>query len=300
MIIGLLHPGNMGAAVGARLVDAGHQVLWCPDARSPATHDRAAAAGLTPTPDLVDLLARAETVISICPSSAAIEVAETVAVHRYRGIYVDANAVSPQRMQHIAGTLTQVGAAVVDAIISGPPPRDDLFAKKAKIFIAGPDPARSTVNRLFASGELETEELNENPWSASALKMAMISFLRPARMLAVIANGMADHYGVGDALTREAQRTGNPMLGDREFFPGLAARAWRWIPEAHEFAHTLAEAGLPTDYADATARMFAAYVTDKDDWGLSPAQVIQRLRVEVPPESMGEAYGTGPDRTNPA
>ena len=45
--IGLLHPGEMGAAVGQCLADAGHQVLWVPEGRGAATSARAAAAGLT-------------------------------------------------------------------------------------------------------------------------------------------------------------------------------------------------------------------------------------------------------------
>jgi 3-hydroxyisobutyrate dehydrogenase-like beta-hydroxyacid dehydrogenase len=44
--IGLLHPGEMGAAVGQCLAAAGHQVLWTDQGRSPATRERAEAAGL--------------------------------------------------------------------------------------------------------------------------------------------------------------------------------------------------------------------------------------------------------------
>ena len=36
-IIGLLHPGEMGAAVGGCLVSVGHTVLWDPDGRSRAS-----------------------------------------------------------------------------------------------------------------------------------------------------------------------------------------------------------------------------------------------------------------------
>src|SRR6516162_7617615 len=44
---GLLHPGEMGAAVGQCLAGAGHQVLWVPEGRSPASAARAQEAGLT-------------------------------------------------------------------------------------------------------------------------------------------------------------------------------------------------------------------------------------------------------------
>ncbi len=76
MIIGLLHPGQMGAAVGARLTGHGHTVLWCTQARSAATRRRALDGGLKTVDQLSDLLADAELVLSICPAAAAEEVAE--------------------------------------------------------------------------------------------------------------------------------------------------------------------------------------------------------------------------------
>ena len=45
--IGLMHPGEMGAAVGKCLAGAGHRVLWVPEGRGAATKERADAAGLT-------------------------------------------------------------------------------------------------------------------------------------------------------------------------------------------------------------------------------------------------------------
>ncbi|MFG1795799.1 DUF1932 domain-containing protein [Nocardia sp. NPDC049149] len=277
MIIGLLHPGNMGSAIGARLATAGNTVLWHPGNRSATTRKRATEAELTAVDDLAELLSRADIVISVCPSAAAIDVAESVGEHQYSGIFVDANAVSPQQMQHIAGFLSEAGATVIDAAISGPPPRD---APTAKIFLAGPNVPRSVVREILTEAGLEVEELGESPWAASALKMALISYQRPARMLAAIAHGLADQHGVADALVAEAVRTGNDFLADRDALSGMAARAWRWIPEINEFAISLAEAGLPTDYADATAKLYQLFASDKDQWELPPAEVIQRLIAE--------------------
>ena len=44
--IALLHPGEMGAALGACLVARGLRVLWVSQGRSAATGKRAEAAGL--------------------------------------------------------------------------------------------------------------------------------------------------------------------------------------------------------------------------------------------------------------
>ena len=48
--IALLHPGEMGAAIGAALVEAGKQVHWASAGRSRATRERALAARLISRP----------------------------------------------------------------------------------------------------------------------------------------------------------------------------------------------------------------------------------------------------------
>src|SRR5215472_15522127 len=45
-VIGLLHPGEMGAAVGRCLTGRGHTMLWASEGRGPASAHRAEAAGL--------------------------------------------------------------------------------------------------------------------------------------------------------------------------------------------------------------------------------------------------------------
>src|SRR5690242_18131767 len=91
--IGVLHPGEMGAALGARLGERGHVVAWAGDGRSAATRARAEAAGLRDAGALDALLAACDVVLSVCPPHAALGVARAVA--GYRGLFVDANAVSP-------------------------------------------------------------------------------------------------------------------------------------------------------------------------------------------------------------
>src|SRR6201996_4368290 len=102
--IGLLHPGEMGAAIGRCLVEQGHTVLWLPQGRGPATAHRAAAAGLTEAASLADLTGRAEVIFSVCPPQAARAVAESVieTPGGFRGRFVDANAIAPQTVRTLA------------------------------------------------------------------------------------------------------------------------------------------------------------------------------------------------------
>ena len=71
MRVALLHPGEMGAAVGAQLVARGHEVLWLPRGRSEATARRARDAGLV----AADRLDHVNVILSICPPHAALDVA---------------------------------------------------------------------------------------------------------------------------------------------------------------------------------------------------------------------------------
>jgi 3-hydroxyisobutyrate dehydrogenase-like beta-hydroxyacid dehydrogenase len=117
--IGLVHPGAMGAAVGACLVEAGHEVLWASAGRSAETAARAAAAGLTDAATVETLVGRSEIVLSICPPDAALDVATSLGP--FRGVLVDANAVSPTTAARIAAA---TDARYVDGGIIGPPPTE--------------------------------------------------------------------------------------------------------------------------------------------------------------------------------
>ena len=97
MRVGLLHPGEMGAAVGAALEAGGAHVLWAAEGRSDATRARAEAAGLTDVGTLARLVERSETIVSVCPPHAALDLARAVSACGFTGAYVDVNAVAPRR-----------------------------------------------------------------------------------------------------------------------------------------------------------------------------------------------------------
>ncbi|MBF6176781.1 NAD(P)-dependent oxidoreductase [Nocardia blacklockiae] len=274
MKVGLLHPGRMGAAVGARLTSHGHTVLWYPHGRSAATHERALEAGLEPVDDLSELLAHVPIVLSICPAAVAEHVAELVSEYQYNGIYVDANAISPQRMRSIHELLTLTGSSVVDAVISGPPPNDTTGPR---VYLAGAPIPVSEVQNLLARSSIDTHPLGDKIGSASALKMATASYLRTARLLTALAHALADHHNVAEVLTTEAYRLGVPMLADRAYLSTVAARAWRWIPELHEIADTMRDADLPASMAEVSADIYELLAPEKDNWSATPEAALQRL-----------------------
>ncbi|MFE6701832.1 DUF1932 domain-containing protein [Streptomyces sp. NPDC057718] len=280
----VLHPGAMGAAVAAELVLGGHEVLWVPKGRSGNTRRRAREAGATACDSLAEALSRSAIVLSVCPPQTAEDVAAAVAAHAFAGVYVDLNAISPQRVRRIAEEI-RPGSAVVDGSVFGQPPGE---GRTARLYLAGAGSAADLVASLFTDSALHVCRVGDTPGSASALKMAFASYQKAARTLAGIAHALADVHGVGDQLTAEAEIMFSAILSDPEHVPSVAARAWRWAPEMAEVADTLRAADLPPDLAEATARVLAFWEQDKDQYDVPVAHVLAQLR-------SGRSTWTGPD-----
>src|ERR1035441_9862995 len=138
--VGLLHPGEMGAAVGACLVAAGHPAFWASTGRGPVTAARAEAAGLRDAATVGALAWQADVILSICPPHAALDVARSVAgsaAPGFGGVYVDANAISPGTAGEAARIVEAGGGHYVDGGVIGLPPpgpgrtRPDLVGARA-------------------------------------------------------------------------------------------------------------------------------------------------------------------------
>jgi 3-hydroxyisobutyrate dehydrogenase-like beta-hydroxyacid dehydrogenase len=272
VIIGLLHPGAMGAAVGAQLVATGQHCVWVPDGRGPATHRRAGAAGLVALAG-VEELATCEVVLSVCPPAAALEVAQQVARTGFTGCYVDANAISPRRSQEIATVLD--GATVVDGGIVGPPPhRPDT----TRLYLSGAADAVSRVRALFAGTVVEPVVVPGSVGAASALKLAFATYNKVSHMLAAQAYALARQYGV-DAELRELAAAVFPAtpLAAPDRLTSVGQRAWRWAPEMAEIADACRDVGLPAELLDAAETFLGHWRQHKDDPDLTLDQLLAAL-----------------------
>lgn len=274
----LLHPGAMGAAVAGQAVAAGHEVLWVPEGRSDATRGRAQDAGAIACESLGEALERSDVVLAICPPQAAEEVAAAVAAHAFTGVYVDANAISPQRMRYIAEAVRPAGV-VLDGAIIGPPPGG---TRTARLHLAGLPPACDLVATLFKDTALHVRRTNDHIGSASALKMAFASYQKAARTLAGVAHALAHAHGVGHQLTAEAEAMPADILANPDYLPSVAARAWRWAPEMRDIADTLHAVGLPADMAEAAATVLTRWEDDKDRYDLDLTDVLAHLQNRTP------------------
>nr|WP_168723262.1 NAD(P)-dependent oxidoreductase [Streptomyces sp. SAT1] len=270
--VGILHPGSMGAAVAACATTNATAALWCESGRSAASVERAARFGLTPVATLTELLDRSDIVISLCPPAAAEDLARDVAGHCFAGVFVEANAINPERVQRIAG-LFAPDATVVDGGVVGSPP---VRGKTPTLYLSGPGAGTDRIEALFAGTAVQTTVLGTEVGKASALKLAYASFQKTSRVLVALAIGMAREHGVDQELAEVASRRSDSYLAEPEYVAKAAARAWRWGPELEEAADTLAAAGLPPEMLCAAASTLARWKEAKDS-ELTLTDALDRL-----------------------
>jgi 3-hydroxyisobutyrate dehydrogenase-like beta-hydroxyacid dehydrogenase len=249
-IIGLLNPGEMGAAFGQRLTSSGHTVLWASDGRSEETAARAKAAGLTDAGSVRQLTADAAVILSICPPHAALDVAW--AVHGFTGLYVDANAISPGTAREVAQLITSNGGQYVDASIIGPPP---LTPGTTRLYLSG-DHA-GDIDNLFQGTGLEPLITAGPATAASAVKMAYAAYTKGIAALLLASRALAQAEGVEDALLAE-WAVSQPQLADQSARAALSSgnKGWRWVGEMEEIAQSMSAAGLPDGFHQAAAEIF--------------------------------------------
>jgi 3-hydroxyisobutyrate dehydrogenase-like beta-hydroxyacid dehydrogenase len=245
--VGLLHPGEMGAAVGALLVEQGHEVQWLPAGRGEETARRARAAGLVGVSRFGEDV---QAILSLCPPHAAMDVARSLA--GTSALMIDANAVSPETAMRVSEL---IGERWVDGGIVGPPPRE---SGTTRLYLSGPHAAEAAS--LFAGTLLEALIIGDSPVAASALKMAYASWTKGSAALLLAARDSARENGVEDALLSEWARS-QPELEARwqSAEDSAAAKGWRWTGEMREIAATYAAVGLPSGFHEAAAQVFERF-----------------------------------------
>jgi 3-hydroxyisobutyrate dehydrogenase-like beta-hydroxyacid dehydrogenase len=247
--VGLLHPGEMGAAVGAVLRGPGARVLWASEGRSAETRSRAEAAGLEDVSSTAEL-AVADVVFSICPPHAALEVARSLGP--FEGLYVDANAVAPATAREVGEVVQVAGGRFVDGGIVGPPPRE---AGTTRLYLSGADAAEAAA--LFAGSILDARVVSAEVGDASAVKMAYAAWTKGTAAMLLAVRELAFREGVEAALLAEWNLS-QPELPDRcaQAARSAEAKGWRWVGEMEEIAATFEGAGLPGGFHRAAAEVY--------------------------------------------
>jgi 3-hydroxyisobutyrate dehydrogenase-like beta-hydroxyacid dehydrogenase len=199
-------------------------------------------------------------IASVCPPHAAEATADAVLQAGFRGLYVDANAIAPQKAGRIGQKMSAAGATFLDGgIIGGPawqPGRTWLYLSGTGAHAALP---------YFAAGPLETEVIGDAIGSASALKMCFAAYTKGTTALLSASLAAAEQLGMRADLERQWSRHDPAsMERNRQSVRQVTAKAWRFAGEMDEIAATFADAGLPDGFHRAARDIYERMTPFKD------------------------------------
>lgn len=284
--VAIIAPGNMGAAIGRRLVANGLDVLTLLEGRGTASRARAEQAGMAGVG--LDEITKADFLLSIVPPGEALGLARTLAPHlaaqTHPMVYVDCNAVSPPTVRKIGEVLK--GVAFVDAGIIGLPPSE---GEKGPTIYASGD-AAMRFSKLAAYG-LSIKLLEGPIGAASALKMSYAGITKGLSGLGAAMLLAANREGAAEALRAELQDSQPALLARfAKALPQMFGKAYRWVAEMEEIAEFLGEdeaaATVFRGFAELYERLAADYRGRRGEIGaieafLSPAQRPGEVRAKI-------------------
>jgi 3-hydroxyisobutyrate dehydrogenase-like beta-hydroxyacid dehydrogenase len=257
--IAILHPGEMGSAIGAGLSAHGHRVVWASAGRGATSRRRAQNAGLEDVETLAHAAQAADIVFSVCPPHAALEQARAVAACGFGGVYVDANAVSPETTREVGCVVEAAGASYVDAGIIGPPP---IPGASVRLYLCGS--RAGEIAPLFEGCIMHAIVLEGLVGAASALKVCYAAWNKGATALLAGIRALAEQEGVDAALLSEWKISLPDVSKRSEVVTVSARKAWRWIAEMEEIAASFEAAGLPAGFHLAAADIYRRLEGFKD------------------------------------
>src|SRR5689334_21573735 len=199
-VVAIVAAGNMGAGIARRLVENGVTVLTLLNGRSPATRERATAAGMQPAS--LDAVMEADLLLSIVPPGDALSFAEQTAFAlksaRRKPVFVDCNAISPATVRHIHAVVSATGAEFVDAGIIGLAPVPG--GSGPHIYASGESAPKFAVLSDYG---LDIRVLNGPVGAASALKMAFAGISKGQIAIVAAMVLAAERSGSAEALRQE-------------------------------------------------------------------------------------------------
>ena len=254
--VGLLYPGEMGAAVAGVLRQRGVTVVTTLRGRSDATAARARACGAAVLDSLAQVVGRSDVVISLVAPAAAEEVAaayaEATRLAPPGAVFVDANSVGPEKATAMARRVEAAGGSFVDASING---LARNLTTGGTLYLSGR--RAGDVARLF-EGAVRVRVLGEEAGRASAMKMLLGGLSKGVCALFAELALLADRQGMLDELLEATTRTyPGVMTVVSRMLPTYARHAGRRQTEMAELAATAAGAGMEPVVVEAIHRMHA-------------------------------------------
>lgn len=258
--IGIVSPGAMGISVAATMRRSGFDVYWASAGRSADSAARAKAHGLLDVGTVANLCATCEVIVSVCPPHTAVSVAEAVLASGFSGVYLDANAIAPQKVIQMAERMAAAGVTFVDGGIIGGPAWEP---QSTWLYLSGEQAER--VAEFFVEGPLETAVIGNKIGQASALKICFAAYSKGTTALLSLILAGAEALGVRANLEEQWSRGGSDFAGQtQQRVRRVTAKAWRFEGEMHEIANTFASVGLPAGFHEAAAEVYRRLGQFKD------------------------------------
>lgn len=271
--VGILHPGQMGTVVAETVRNSGHEVLWASAGRSAETRRRAEAAGLADAGSVARLCESCSVIVSVCPPEFAEGLAREVAGAAFRGLYIDANAISPERARRIGAGITEAGGAFLDGSIIGMPART---RGQTWLYVSGENAAGAAP--YFCGGPLEFEVLGDYAGQASALKMCFAAHSKGTAALQAAVLAAAEGLGVQEALARQWAHSGPNFERVVASIQTAAPKAWRFTAEMREIADTFESAGVPKGFPAAAEEIYEKLAAFKGSVPPETSAILKKLR----------------------
>ena len=207
----------------------------------------------------------ADFILSVCPPHDAQSVAVSVAELNFNGIFVDCNAISPQKSRQLSQQLNE--SRYVDGGIIGGPAWD--ADSGTRLYLSG-EKAKATAE-LFQESPLHVTVISGDIGAASAMKMVFAAYTKGTTALLAAILGVAEREGIRDVLESQwgesfTSRTHNQLVTN-------SSKAWRFSGEMLEIAQPFEDAGFPGGFHQAAAQIFDQLGEYKDE----PAEEITAL-----------------------
>ena len=253
--VAILSPGDMGHAVGQLLREHELKVVTCLTGRSQRTKDLAELAGIADVPDLNDMVAQSQIILSISVSemvpSICQQVADAIKATNANVLFAECNAISPQLSRQMEPIITEAGGRYIDASIVGGPP---LNGSSPRFYASGDNTAEFEGLANFG---LDVRDAGTEVGQASGIKMCYAAMTKGSSALYSELLMAAEMMGLSDLVKAEFQSSQPAVLQRMERgLPGVPAKARRWVSEMEEIKDTFEHLGLTPHLFQGVADMY--------------------------------------------
>ncbi len=253
--VAILSPGDMGHAVGQLLREHELKVVTCLTGRSQRTKDLAELAGIADVPDLNDMVAQSQIILSISLSemvpSICQQIADAIKATNANVLFAECNAISPQLSRQMEPIITETGGRYIDASIVGGPP---LNGSSPRFYASGDNTAEFEGLANFG---LDVRTAGTEVGQASGIKMCYAAMTKGSSALYSELLMAAEMMGLSDFVIAEFQSSQPAVLQRMERgLPGVPAKARRWVSEMEEIKDTFEHLGLTPHLFQGVADMY--------------------------------------------